>query len=207
MILVKPPVSGPALYGLDIYHGDFVGDNPNSIQFHALRDAGLDFVWIKATEGATYTDPLFSSNWPRAKSVGLTRGAYHFFDPIADPIAQAAHLYNIVQLQKGDLVLGLDIETDGLDVGKKAYLCAAELKRLTGRWPAIYSSDSFYQEKLKAFFPAGLHLLWIARYGQEPVTPCAFWQYAETGRVPGVPHPLDTDIFHGDAAALATHCL
>jgi lysozyme len=200
-ITPTPSAAGPALYGADIYHGD--GD----IQMHALKDTGLAFVWIKATQGRAYTDPAFATNWARAKSVGLTRGAYHFFDPETDPIAQATHFHNTVPLQKGDLVLGLDVETDGLNVGAKAYDCAQEIKRLTGRWPAIYSSDSFYQEKLKAFFPAGLHLLWIARYGREPVTPCAFWQYAETGRVPGVPHPLDTDIFRGDSAALATHCM
>lgn len=194
-------VSGPALYGADIYHGD--GD----IQMHALQAAGLAFVWIKATQGAGYTDPAFSTSWARAKSAGITRGAYHFFDPAADPIAQAHHFVNTVPLQKGDLVLALDIETDGLNVGAKAYDCAKEIKRLTGRWPAIYSGDSFYQEKLKAFFPVGLHLLWIARYGHEPVTPCAFWQYAETGRVLGVAHALDTDVFRGTPADLQTHCM
>jgi len=41
---------------------------------------------------------------------------------------------------------------------------------------------------------------------QEPETPCAIWQYAETGRADGVPNAIDTDVFYGDAAALAAHC-
>jgi len=194
-------VHGPALYGCDIYHGD--GD----VQMHAVHDAGLSFVWIKATQGLTYTDPLFYTNWVRAKSVGLIRGAYHFFDPKADPIAQASHFVHTVPLQKGDLVLALDVETDGAQVGANAYECAKEIKRLTGRWPAIYSSDSFYKEKLAQFFPANMHFLWIARYGHEPSTRCAIWQYSDAGRVDGVPHALDTDVFYGDQAALLKHCI
>ena len=194
-------IDGPALYGADIYHGD--GD----VQMHALAAAGLSYVWIKATQGRTYTDPAFATNWARAKSAGLIRGAYHFFDPAADPIAQADHLVNTVPLKKGDLVLALDVETDGLNIGARAHDCAARIKRLTGRWPALYCSDSFYREHLQPYFPIGSHLLWIARYGGKPRTPCQFWQYSDAGRVPGVPHQLDTDVFFGDMAALKTHCI
>jgi lysozyme len=200
-ITPKVTVDGPALFGCDIYHGD--GD----VQMHALAAAGLSYVWIKATQGLVYTDPKFQDNWARAKSAGLVRGAYHFFNPDANPLQQAAHLVNTVKLQKGDLVLALDVETDGLNVGAKSHDCAAEIKRLTGRWPAIYTSDSFYREHMQPYYPIGSHLLWIARYGGRPQTPCQFWQYSDAGRVQGVAHNLDTDVFFGNVDLLKTHCV
>lgn len=39
------------------------------------------FVFIKATDGATFVDPYFAFNWSSAKKVGMIRGAYHFFGP------------------------------------------------------------------------------------------------------------------------------
>lgn len=200
----RPVIEGPVLYGCDIYHGD--GD----IQMHDLIRAGLYFVSIKATQGLRYVDPLFSTNWARAKAVGLKRMAYHFFDPTADPILQAQHFVNTVTLQTGDMILGLDIEVDGPDVGENSYKCAQEIKRLTGYWPAIYTSDSFYQENLSHYFVVGMHFLWIARYGLngefvQPKTDWEMWQYADAGRISGVSHPVDTDVFKGTEEDFSKH--
>ncbi len=192
-----PP--SPTLKGVDIYHGD------GPIQFHDLMAAGVAFIFLKATQGLHYTDPAFADNWGRAKEAGLLRGAYHFFDPGADPVEQADHFCHAVNLESGDIVLALDVETEGVNIGKKAFLCASRIKELTGYWPILYASDSFYQSYLAAQFPPIMHTLWIARYGHAPVTKCAIWQYSDSGRVQNVRHALDTDVFYGSRADLLKH--
>lgn len=55
-----------------------------------LWQKGIKFIWFKATQAATFIDPMFNHNWQEAKSIiGLARGAYHFFDPRIDGIVQA----------------------------------------------------------------------------------------------------------------------
>ena len=44
-----------------------------------VKNIRMGFVFIKATEGISNTDPQFRRNWKRSRASGLTRGAYHFF--------------------------------------------------------------------------------------------------------------------------------
>lgn len=69
-----------------------------------LVDQGVKFVWFKATQGDTFEDPTFNKSWQEAKgTTGLIRGAYHFYDPRIDGIAQAEHF----------LATGMDFSATG----------------------------------------------------------------------------------------------
>ena len=57
------------------------------IHWPKVRATGQRFVFIKSTEGDSYSDPTFDDNWLGAKSAGLLRGAYHFFRANIDPKA------------------------------------------------------------------------------------------------------------------------
>lgn len=196
-----PNIPTDHLILVDIYHGD--GD----IQMHALQSAGVSGVLIKATQGNTYVDPLFSTNWERAGAVGLERGAYCYFLPGDDPVDQAEHLLKTAPLKSGDLPYILDIEQYGEGMAANAYKAAQYLKSKTGRWPWIYTGDAFYQSYLSSTFPEHLYTLWIARYGHEPETQCDLWQYTDSGRVTGVSSALDLDVYFGDLNSLRSHAL
>ena len=58
-----------AIQGLDVasYQG-----YPN---WTSVKNSGKTFAITKATEGTTYTNPYFATNWARIKSAGLIRGA------------------------------------------------------------------------------------------------------------------------------------
>jgi lysozyme len=203
-----PPVTGDHLLLADLYHGDFSNDNPNSIQFHDLVNAGIAGVILKAGQSVASNDPVFHNCWARAKAAGLKRGAYLFFDPNANPRAQADHLMSLATLENGDIPFVLDVETAGANVGANAYIAAQRIKAKTGFWPWIYSGDSFYQDNLKAHFPEDLHTLWIARYGpHSPKTKCAMWQYTDSARVPGIPHALDMSVYFGNMESLNARCV
>src|SRR3954470_16000189 len=59
--------------GIDVSH------HQGHIAWAKLPRQGVDFAYIKATEGADYVDRRFSINWRAAHAVGIRRGAYHFF--------------------------------------------------------------------------------------------------------------------------------
>ncbi|MGD9657375.1 MAG: GH25 family lysozyme, partial [Methylocystis sp.] len=59
-------------------HGIDVSKNQGNIDWEQVRDAGVSFAIIKATEGGDRTDSKFAYNWAAAKAAGVPRGAYHF---------------------------------------------------------------------------------------------------------------------------------
>ena len=70
--------------GLDISSHNGVPD------FDSIAAAGVDFVYLKATEGTSFHDPAFMRNYLAAKRAGLKVGAYHFFRFDCDGTRQAA---------------------------------------------------------------------------------------------------------------------
>ena len=50
-----------------------------AIGWDVVSKQGIDFAFVKATEGANLTDSHFGQNWTTIKQVGMKRGAYHFF--------------------------------------------------------------------------------------------------------------------------------
>ena len=62
-----------AVHGVDVsrWQGD--------IDWAKLRTQGANFAYIKATDGGDHIDPMFKTNWRRAKEAGIKHGAYHFF--------------------------------------------------------------------------------------------------------------------------------
>ena len=189
-----------------------VSDHQGTVDWNAVRQAGMTFVFIKATDGITWTDPDFATNWSGARAAGLLRGAYHFYETDDDPTAQAQNFLNAVQLQPGDLPPVVDIEK--LDSGSTASQTVQDLQtwlgvvqQATGRTPIIYTSHGFWNSLGTSAF--GSYPLWIAEYGVEsPTLPSGwsswtFWQSSESGTVAGVSGSVDLDVFQGTLADLA----
>lgn len=145
-----------------------------------MADPGFSFIICKATEGNTWTDNTFKTNWKTTKRKNLVRGAYHFYLPNGTPIQQAdhylktlnywrlfwhkdkpsAHLPPIVDVEtppKGDIT---QFQNDLL-----AYLEYVEAK--THRRPLLYTYINFANKYLDnpkfAKYP-----LWIAHYTKDP---------------------------------------
>ena len=187
--------------GVDLYHGDQVGDWPK------LIDAGIKFVFLKATEGIKYIDPMFKSRWEVAKLSHLIRGAYHFFRPSKNAIVQAQLFCDTVgKLDDEDLPLVLDWETTDDTTFKSdkenAMKFLNKVEQLSGKRPIIYISPSFANEMYLEvdFFK---YPLWIAHYRAkaprvpQPWTKWTFWQNAEDTRVLGINNPCDFNLFNG----------
>jgi lysozyme len=192
--------------GIDVSHFQRVVD------WAAVAASGVQFCFIKATEGAGNIDPRFVQNWKGAGDAGLIRGAYHFFHPAAPASAQADSFLRIVSsLEAGDLPPALDLEVPSAWTGIAAadrvplaidWLDAVE-KRL-GVTPIVYLSPAFATEILANAPALARFPVWLAHYTDasaptiaKPWNSWNFWQYSREGKTPGVTLPVDLDRFNG----------
>ncbi|HJZ90752.1 MAG TPA: glycoside hydrolase family 25 protein [Gemmataceae bacterium] len=195
-----------AIQGIDISHWQ------GSINWTSVKNSGKKFAFAKATEGTTYTDPTFATNWAAMKSVGLVRGAYHFGHPGSDPIAQANRFCDVVRPTSGDLQMTLDLEvTDNRTPSQvRSWVVSFinQIKARTGRPGIIYTGFYFWRDR--AGNGSNLNCpLWLAAYVSNPApyVPAAwpfftFWQYTSTGTCPGVSGNVDRDAFNGSLTGL-----
>lgn len=158
-----------------------MSDNNGTVNWATVANQGYKFAFIKATEGITFTDSTFATNWASAKQNNILRGAYHYFRAIDDPVAQANHFLQVVpSLAPGDLPSVLDLEDDAKGTVTGTALLNAVQQWLTqaeeglNRTPLIYVSPSFWQSSLangqnpnrfSSHYPYGLH------NGRKPPTP------------------------------------
>lgn len=213
-----PP--GPFVSGLDVSHWQRI------IEWPAVAPSGMEFVFIKATDGIRSPDPYFTMNWPAARTTGILRSAYHFFRPLEDPVQQAEAFLRLTGGYAGELPPALDLECslrkmpDGSqhdqweDVPPEDRLprVTAWLQRVQekcGAAPIIYTSPSFWAEKMADTPALKDHPLWVAHYTEAaaPKLPGGwaqwrFWQFSQSGTVRGIRGKVDLDRFNGKSADL-----
>jgi len=181
--------------GVDIYHGDVVDS------FHALAAAGIKFVFIKATQGLAEVDPEHAAYLQRVLEAGMIPGSCEFFTA-GDPNMQAQHFVNNAGELAGQLPLTLDVETYFPGVPEDALACCTEIKRLTGHFPIVYCSLSFWKQYLEPIFQKET-TLWLAEYGMDaPAIACSFWQWSAGFAVAGVEKNCDCDVYLGSVEGL-----
>ncbi len=195
-----------SVHGIDVSHHQDVIDW-EEVRKMNVEDLQLGFVFIKATEGLESVDRQFKRNWYNAREEGMTRGAYHFFLPTKSPRKQADNFIAQVTLEPGDLPPVLDVEKlyrvkpAILRVRVKEWLTIIE--KYYKVKPIIYTNVDFYEQYLGEAFDE--YPLWVAHYLQ-PGKPrigrdWIFWQHSETGRVNGIDHKVDFNVFYGDSLA------
>jgi lysozyme len=185
-----------------------------SINWSSVKSSGKKFAFCKATEGTTYTDPQFATNWAAMKTNGIVRGAYHYGRPGSDAVAQANLFVNTVKPKQGDLQLVLDLETtDGktpAEVWAWTQAFCGRVQQLTHRPCIIYVGYYFWRDSVGNPTNNLNCPLWLAYWGsgdpQSFVPPAwdtwSFWQYTSTGTVPGISGNVDLDYFHGSVTTL-----
>lgn len=73
------------------------------INWKTSKSEDVRSVFIKATEGGDYRDPVFSENWNKSNQAGFVRGAYHFFTFCRAGREQAQNFINTVPVEAGTL--------------------------------------------------------------------------------------------------------
>ncbi|WP_340376438.1 GH25 family lysozyme [Streptomyces sp. SS7] len=147
---------------------------------------GVDFVFVKATEGTWYTNPKMAAQVSRARSAGVVVGFYHFLRK-GGAQAQAAYFVSKAEARPGE-ILACDWESapDGSAPSseeKDAFI--REVARLApGRRVVLYCNRDYWLNRDRSSY-AG-HGLWIADpsapMGAPRIThPWLFHQYSISG--------------------------
>lgn len=175
--------------GLDVSHWNGTPD------FSKLRDAGMRFVFSKASQGTSFVDSTFRRNTAAARNAGMLAGAYHFFDYNKGGKAQARHFLRTVRSTSGLsalLPLVVDVETLGsLGTPNKSLArqrlhgLIDELYAQTGRYPMIYTSKFMWEKVVGSPTAFGRYKLWVACWKCDTIhlpTGWGTWQFWQVGQ-------------------------
>lgn len=206
-LVAAQPAHADVVYGMDVsgYQGN--------VAWSTAYANGARFAYIKATEGASYTNPYFAQQYNGSYNVGMIRGSYHFAHPnSSNGATQADYFIAHGGGWSGDgktLPGALDIEYNpsgaecyGLSRSSMVSWIGSfsnEYHAREGVYPVIYTTTDWWTActgNSSAF--ASTNPLWIARYSSSAGTLPAgwsyytFWQNADSGTFPG-----DQDRFNG----------
>lgn len=191
-------------------HGIDVSRWQTNMDWEKVRARGGNFAFIKATDGGDHIDPLFKTNWNRARAAGMPRGAYHFFYWCRSASSQADWFIRNVPREPGALPPVIDVEYNGqssckmrlttAEVRDKMQVFMDRLERYYGQRPIIYTAPDFYKDHLQGAFLD--YPFWLRAVAQHPsrVYPdrkWTFWQYSGSGLSQGVNGKIDLNVFNG----------
>jgi len=196
--------AGSTLKGIDVSYYQA------TIDWDKVKASGHDFAFIRVSDGTKFEDPRFDANWSGARDAGVVRGAYQYFRPSQDPVAQANLLVDKMgTLAPDDLPPVLDVEvTEGLSslrLQQKVHTWLVTVEAATGRKPIVYTMAGM-SGSIGTQFTA--YPLWVANWGVKcPRMPSKwsgwkFWQGSDHGSVAGIHEKVDTDVFNGTMADL-----
>ena len=198
--------TGATVPGIDVSKWD------GNVDWTAVAGSGQKFGIARVSDGTTYPDATFATHWKAIKQAGLIRGAYQFFRPEQDPIAQANLALSALAsdpIGAGDLPFILDIEvTDGVPattLRTRVQTWLDAIQNGTGKKPIVYTA-AFMSSALGTGF--GSYPLWVANYGAAcPLLPSGWshwvmWQYGGSNSVPGISSNVDLNVFNGSLTDL-----
>ncbi|PZU90397.1 MAG: glycoside hydrolase [Shinella sp.] len=192
-------------------HGIDVSKWNGDVDWPKVRQSGVSFVFIKATEGKDIVDPRFDEYWRKARAAGLPHAPYHFYYFCSTADEQADWFIRNVPKESMHLPPVLDVEWNNTSktcqYRPNAETVRSEMKRFMdrieayyGKRPIIYTSVDFHRDNLEGAFQD--YHFWVRAVAQHPeeIYPerrWAFWQYTSTGIIPGIKGQTDINVFAG----------
>src|SRR5882672_216117 len=182
---------------IDLSHHNTVSD------LRLANDAGIEAVIHKATEGATYVDPMLYKRVAMVANAGMLIGYYHFLKP-GDMQEQAQHFASVVSPNHPSrFVVAADYEDEAVTLTDLDLFLEWCDKLFNGRRTVVYGGG-LLKNKLNNRPDPDLssRRLWLAQYGPTMVLPPGFgsawlWQYTDSGKVTGIDGHVDLNEFKG----------
>lgn len=209
----NPSMKEYPIRGVDVsaYQGD--------INWDILAKQDISFAFIKATEGSSFVDEQFDTNFENALKTDLRISAYHFFSYESSGANQAKNYISTVSSHPGILPPVVDVEfyggneknpPDKTQVRKELHDLLSALDEYYGITPIIYATNKSYQQYIQGSF--GEYDIWIRDILKKPTLADGhdwkFWQYSHRGRLDGYQGEekyIDMNVFYGSAEEFATY--
>ena len=184
--------------GIDVSHHN------GTIDWKSVKkNKGIQFVYIKATEGKTHVDRNYLTNARGAHDQKLKVGIYHYFTSRSSATEQFNWFKQNANQTWQDLVPVVDVEDfsgwrskEQLQDSLMAFV--RMVKKHYGKLPLIYTHQNFYNSYLYPRF--NKHYLFIAAYRKSPPVikggaTYDIWQYSDSGRIKGIKRSVDLSRF------------
>jgi lysozyme len=196
-----PGASEFPVRGVDVSH------HQGEIDWDKVANQGIQFAYIKASEGENLQDERFPENWSGSSRAAIIPGAYHYYSLCAAPALQAANfLASAPPSGTVSLPPAVDLEFGGncakrpspaaFQADLRVFLAAVEAS--WNRPVVLYVSPEFFPY-VKGRFPG--HPVWVRDIWGRPDAAefgrWQFWQYANRGRLHGISSSVDLDVFAG----------
>jgi len=191
------------LQGIDVSH------HQGAIDWGKLPAQGVDFAYIKATEGGELRDERFDENWDGAVKAGIRPGAYHFFTLCRSGAGQAENFVGAVPAMPDALPPAVDLEFGGNCAARpdrssllrelKAFLDRIEAH--SGRRAILYLTSEF--DNHYRVSRAIERDLWLRKLVFEPrfgARPWVVWQASNFRRLDGIAGRVDWNAARLDLA-------
>ncbi len=197
-----------------VVHGIDISRYQGPVDWSSARAAGVNFAFIKATEGGDRVDAMFTTNRDGASAAGVSVGAYHFYYFCTPAAVQARWFIANVPIQRGALPPVLDLEwnhrsptctlrPDPSVVRAEARSFIAIVAAHYGQRPIVYTTPEFWS--VNDLGQLAGEEFWLRATADHPShrypgAAWSFWQYSGTGIVPGIGGRTDLNAFAGSAA-------
>ena len=200
-----------SLQGID------VSDHQGEIDWKAVADAGYEFVFVRVgfrgygDEGTLNEDTMAIEYMQDAEAAGLEVGAYFFSQALneeeaaeeavfaADVIKRSGVRMTLPLVYDPEYIEGTQGRADNLSreqISANAHAFKEAAEKTMNCKTALYTNlywenNCFDNETLNDFE------IWYADYEETPQTPYHFtwWQYSETGSVPGIKGEMDLNLW------------
>ena len=183
--------------GIDVSH------DQGEIDWKAARVAGVDFAYIKASEGGDLRDDRFAANWSGTAEAGIKRGAYHVFSLCRPAREQATNFIAMVPREAAALPHALDLEFGGNCAARptrQALLAEVatfiQMVEAHSERPVMLTLTREFEAQYKVS-EAIDRPLWLRRIGLAPdygAHAWVMWQANPKRRVDGIEGPVDWNV-------------
>jgi lysozyme len=196
----RPSLAAGERYGVD------VSNHQGQIDWDRVAGDGIEFAYVKASEGGDFVDQSFRENWRGAAAAGLDRGAYHFFTLCRSGSEQARNFLRTVPSDPDALPPAVDLElagncSDRPDPASVRHELDTFLDRVesaTGQRAVLYVGDDF-----EGRYPVRDELdrpLWHRRLMVRPdVDGWWIWQVQGRASVDGIQGDVDLNVMRAQA--------
>ena len=212
--------SSIATYSSNVpYYGIDVSYHQGTIDWDAVKNAGVDFVMIRCGIGSEYDgigpnnqdDAQWYRNVSECERLGIPYGVYLYsYAENTDMAAsEARHTLSLLSGHNPTLPVFLDIEQtrDGKPIASNSTFgdiaqTWCEMVSNAGYRVGIYSYYYFFQDYLTDYrFSNSNWYKWMADYREDishDGSSCNIWQYTNQGKISGVNTDVDLNYWFGE---------
>lgn len=180
-----------------------ISNNNENVNFDNIVKTGIECVYIKSSEGATFQDIYRTINYNLAKERNLKIGFYHFLVATSTPEEQAKNFYSCIKDKDYNCMPCLDVEIYFNGVNNYVERFIKAFQKLRNEPILIYTYLNFGNVYLSDLFIN--NKFWLAHYTNKPWVYGDFkfpnivgHQYTEKGKIFDCDKNFDLNEFTND---------